>query len=71
HLVTMFATLVAPLLGGYLMLVAGWRSLFVVLMVFAGLLGVLNAVDTPLRQSLLSRFVDEREDLANALALNA
>lgn len=37
HLVTMFATLVAPLLGGYLMLVAGWRSLFVVLMVFAGL----------------------------------
>lgn len=37
----------------------------------AGLLGVLNAVDTPLRQSLLSRFVDEREDLANALALNA
>lgn len=37
HLVTMFATLIAPLIGGYLILVSGWRSLFVVLMVFAGL----------------------------------
>lgn len=35
------------------------------------ILGVLNAVDTPLRQSLLSRFVDNVEDLPNALALNA
>lgn len=37
----------------------------------AVLLGVLNAVDTPLRQSLLSQFVDDRQDLPNALALNA
>lgn len=37
HLVTMFATLIAPLIGGYLILLAGWRSLFVVLMAFAGL----------------------------------
>lgn len=37
----------------------------------AALLGVLNAVDTPLRQSLLSQFVDDRKDLPNALALNA
>ncbi|WP_455229936.1 Bcr/CflA family multidrug efflux MFS transporter [Geopseudomonas aromaticivorans] len=37
HLVTMFATLIAPLIGGYLILLAGWRSLFVVLMTFAGL----------------------------------
>ncbi|SDN61792.1 MFS transporter [Pseudomonas jinjuensis] len=37
----------------------------------SALLGVLNAVDTPLRQSLLSRFVDDRDDLPNALALNA
>ncbi|MNO97176.1 Enterobactin exporter EntS [compost metagenome] len=37
----------------------------------AALLGVLNAVDTPLRQSLLSQFVDDRQDLPNALALNA
>lgn len=37
----------------------------------SALLGVLNALDTPLRQSLLSRFVDAREDLSNALALNA
>lgn len=37
HLVTMFATLIAPLIGGYLILIAGWRSLFVVLLAFAGL----------------------------------
>ena len=35
------------------------------------LLGVLNAVDTPLRQSLIGSFVGGREDLPNALALNA
>ncbi|MNF37863.1 enterobactin exporter EntS [compost metagenome] len=37
----------------------------------ATLLGVLNAFDTPLRQSLLSQFVSGKEDLPNALALNA
>lgn len=37
----------------------------------AALLGVLNAFDTPLRQSLLSQFVSVKEDLPNALALNA
>jgi MFS family permease len=35
------------------------------------LLGVLNSFDTPLRQSLLGSFVSNREDLRNALALNA
>ena len=34
-------------------------------------LGVCNAFDTPLRQSLISVFVERREDLPNALALNA
>ncbi|HMX15522.1 MAG TPA: MFS transporter [Rhodocyclaceae bacterium] len=34
-------------------------------------LGVLNAFDTPLRQSLISVMVPRREDLPNALALNA
>lgn len=41
------------------------------LVAMATLLGVLNAVDTPLRQSLLGQFVDDRQDLPNALALNA
>lgn len=41
------------------------------LIVMAGVLGVLNAIDTPLRQSLISRLVDKRDDLPNALALNA
>lgn len=35
------------------------------------LLGVLNAFDTPLRQSLIGSFVGRRDDLPNALALNA
>lgn len=34
-------------------------------------LGVLNAFDTPLRQSQIGAFVDRRDDLPNALALNA
>ncbi len=34
-------------------------------------LGVLNAVDTPLRQSLIPAMVGGRSDLPNALALNA
>lgn len=37
HLVTMIATLLAPLIGGYLILIAGWRSLFIVLFIFASL----------------------------------
>lgn len=41
------------------------------LIVMAAVLGVLNAIDTPLRQSLISRLVDRRDDLSNALALNA
>jgi len=43
----------------------------VLIVTMAALLGVLNALDTPLRQSLLSQFVADRQDLPNALALNA
>ena len=42
-----------------------------VIVVMAVAMGLLNAVDTPLRQSLIGTFVGRREDLANALALNA
>ena len=35
HLVTMVATLIAPVLGSYLMLLAGWRWLFVALAAYA------------------------------------
>lgn len=41
------------------------------LVAMSGLLGVLNSFDTPLRQSLIGSFVGRREDLPNALALNA
>ncbi|MGA4635707.1 Bcr/CflA family multidrug efflux MFS transporter [Pseudomonas solani] len=37
HLVTMLATLVAPLLGSWMMQVAGWRSIFIGLLGFASL----------------------------------
>jgi DHA1 family bicyclomycin/chloramphenicol resistance-like MFS transporter len=47
HLVTMLATLAAPLIGSYLMLVDGWRSLFVVLLVFAGLCLLAVALKIP------------------------
>lgn len=35
--VTMIATLIAPVLGGYLMLLSGWRMLFIVLFAFAAI----------------------------------
>ncbi|MCQ4348611.1 Bcr/CflA family multidrug efflux MFS transporter [Pseudomonas stutzeri] len=47
HLVTLIATLIAPLLGGYLILIAGWRSIFGVLLAFAGLCLALVAWKIP------------------------
>jgi MFS family permease len=63
------------LLSGQALLLAlltgsGWiNTEFIVLMSL--LLGVLNSFDTPLRQSLIGTFVARREDIPNALALNA
>lgn len=37
HLVTMIATLIAPLVGSFLMLIEGWRTIFAGLLVFAAL----------------------------------
>lgn len=47
HLVTMLATLVAPLLGSYLMLLAGWRSLFLLLLAFAAICLALVTFNLP------------------------
>lgn len=41
------------------------------IVVMALLLGVLSSFDAPLRQSLIGTFVGHRDDLPNALALNA
>lgn len=53
--------------------VATWRDWvdgpFIAAM--ALLLGLLNALETPLRQALISSFVDDPADLPNALVLNA
>jgi MFS family permease len=42
-----------------------------VIIVMALILGLLNALETPLRQALISGFVDDPKDLPNALVLNA
>lgn len=41
------------------------------LMVLSMVLGVLNAYELPLRQSLISQLVDDHKDLPNAIALNS
>jgi MFS family permease len=46
--------------------VAVWHVL-----VMAGLLGVINAIDTPLRQSFVVDIVSDRKDLPNAIAFNS
>jgi len=46
--------------------VAVWHVL-----AMAGLLGVINAIDTPLRQSFVVDIVEDRKDLSNAIALNS
>ncbi|OWW20913.1 MFS transporter [Noviherbaspirillum denitrificans] len=35
------------------------------------ILGILNSIDTPARLSIVSQLVEERDDLANAIALNS
>lgn len=66
---------IQSLLAAQAFLLAGltWSGLigtgFIILMSLT--LGILNSFDTPLRQSLIGSFVGSREDLPNALALNA
>ncbi|EXF94105.1 hypothetical protein HK44_006755 [Pseudomonas fluorescens HK44] len=47
-----------------------WMSSEIIVLM-ALLLGLLNAVETPLRQALIGNFVDDRSDLPNALVLNS
>ena len=47
HLVTMIATLIAPLLGSWLMLFDGWRAIFVALLAFAGICLLASAWKIP------------------------
>lgn len=41
------------------------------IIVFSSLLGIINAFDIPVRQSLVIDLVENREDLSNAIALNS
>ncbi|SCK16477.1 Bcr/CflA family multidrug efflux MFS transporter [Vogesella sp. LIG4] len=47
HLVTMIAPLLAPLLGGWLLLAAGWRALFLALALFGAAILALVALRLP------------------------
>jgi DHA1 family bicyclomycin/chloramphenicol resistance-like MFS transporter len=47
HLVTMIATLLAPLMGYYLMQAFGWRALFISLMLFSTLVLLIYALKVP------------------------
>ncbi len=48
----------------------GWVTVWHVL-ALATLLGLVNAVDVPLRQSFVSNILEDRRDLPNAIALNS
>jgi len=48
----------------------GWVTVWHVLLL-AALLGTVNAVDVPLRQSFVANILDDRRDLPNAIALNS
>jgi len=41
------------------------------LLLLSFVLGIINAFDTPIRQSLIVEIIDNREDLGNAIALNS
>lgn len=46
--------------------IQGWQ-----LLLFAGLLGVINAFDIPLRQVYVAAIIPDKKDLPNAIALNS
>ena len=60
-------------LQGFALATLTWKGLVgpVFLIAMSLTLGLLNSFDTPLRQSLIGSFVGRRDDLPNALALNA
>lgn len=56
-----------------LLVVLAWTQTINVgwILVLNAFLGLINAIDMPLRQAFLSEMVPRREDLANAIALNS
>ncbi len=62
------AMLLAFVLAGDV--IAGWVQAWHIV-VLSFLLGVVNAFDAPARQAFVVEMVDERQDLMNAIALNA
>lgn len=60
-------------LQGFLLAILTWAEMIGpgFLIVMSLILGLLNSLEAPLRQALISSFVDRKDDLSNALALNA
>ena len=68
-LITQIASLLqAGLLAA--MVLSGHTS-YIGIIVLSAMLGIINAFDTPSRQSLIIELIDDKKDLPNAIALNS
>ena len=67
------ATQVMAMVQAALIAVSGLTNVIAVwhLMLLSLFLGIVNAFDTPIRQSMVVEMIDNRDDLANAIALNS
>lgn len=70
---TLIVTQIASMLQAGLLALAVWLHYdsIVVIIILSVFLGIINAFDTPSRQSLMIVLVREKDDLPNAIALNS
>lgn len=70
---TLLITQIASMVQAGLLAFAVWTGHYDVttIIVLSVMLGIINAFDTPSRQSLMVLLVDEKENLPNAIALNS
>ena len=68
-LFTQIASMIqAGLLAGVVL--SGYHNITIII-ILSVILGIINAFDTPARQSLMINLVDDKKDLPNAIALNS
>lgn len=69
----LMATQVASMIQAGLLaaLVLSGNTHIIPIIVLSVVLGIINAFDTPARQSLMIRMIDDQQDLPNAIALNS
>lgn len=69
----LLATQIASMIQAGLMagvVISGHYNILVII-ILSVVLGIINAFDTPARQSLMIRLIDDKKDLPNAIALNS